>query len=190
MILNNEEEHGVFAISLVEEPAMEDEFVLFSRDEDMKFSKVDEEQQLIMGLIMEPNKKIFRKGSGGYDVYADVETISQISQLYMKNGYQNDITISHDKKVDKGVTIVESWIVLDSQKDKSVLFGKEYKVGSWVGILKVEDKDIWEEYKNSDEIKGFSIEGNFQLQEVDEDIEFTKEEISMILNRLDILDNE
>jgi len=63
--------------------------------------------------------------------------------------------------------MVESWIVEDTQKDKSALYGYELPVGTWFGTYKVNDDELWSEYVESGVLKGFSIEGNFTQTEVE-----------------------
>ena len=80
--------------------------------------------------------------------------------MYLKNGYQNNSTLEHDKALD-GLTLVESWIVEDEVQDKSRKYGLNVPVGTWMGAVKVNNKEIWKEYVKTNKVKGFSIEGYF-----------------------------
>jgi len=150
----------VFAISLVQDPAIESNFVWFDKEK-VQFKKVDTEKRIVVGPVLIPNKKIFRiDGEGqGYEVFFSPETVEKIAQSYLKKGYQGKSTLEHDKKV-SGVTLVESWIKT-SKLDKSNSYGLNLPVGTWVGMFKVDNDDIWNDYVKNGEVKGFSIEGLF-----------------------------
>ena len=150
----------VFAISLVEDPAIEHNFVWFDKEK-VQFEKIDNEKRLVVGPVLIPNKKILRIDGEGkpYEVFFKPETIEKLAQGYLKKGYQSKATLEHDKKV-AGVTLVESW-VKTSKLDKSNSYGLNLPIGSWVGMFKVDNDEIWKDYVKNGEVKGFSIEGIF-----------------------------
>ena len=150
----------IFAISLVEEPAIESNFVWFNKEK-VQFEKIDNEKRLVVGPVLIPNKKILRIDGEGqnYEVFFKPETIEKLAQGYLKKGYQGKSTLEHDKKV-SGVTLVESWIKT-SKLDKSNSYGLNLPIGSWVGMFKVDNDEIWNDYVKNGEVKGFSIEGIF-----------------------------
>jgi hypothetical protein len=73
--------------------------------------------------------------------------------------YTDQATLEHDSKI-KGVTLVESW-VKDGQFDKSNNYGLNLPKGTWVGMFKITDDKIWNDYIKNGKVKGFSIEGLF-----------------------------
>lgn len=152
---------GVFANSFVNKGAIERDFVAFDKVE-IKFQNIDEEQRLVAGPLLIPNKKIPRMDDqfGIYAVYFKPETIAEISKRFMKNKYNSEVTVDHEKKV-KDVYLVESWIIEESKKDKSNLYGFTLPKGTWFGIYKVENDKVWEDVK-AGKYKGFSIEGIFE----------------------------
>ena len=75
-------------------------------------------------------------------------------------GKQNNATLEHQFDIE-GLTLVESWIVEDKQKDKSALYGMDVPVGTWMGAVKVNNEEIWNDFVKSGDVKGFSIEGFF-----------------------------
>jgi len=161
LTLENEETDGVFALSLVENPAIEMDFVYFGSE--YKFQSVNDEKRLIVGPILVPNKKILRVDGAGipYEVYLSEDTVRRIAHNYMKNGYQNEATLEHDKKID-GVSLTESWIVESREKDKSKLYNMTLPVGTWAGVFKIENDEIWEDYVKTGKVKGISVEGIFE----------------------------
>ena len=161
LILDEEQEDsGIDAISIVESPAIESDFVALNNQE-IKLAEVDKEKKILLGALLIPNKPIFRNGDeGDYYIFFSKETIVKASQMYLKNGYQNNSTLEH-KDTLKGLTLVESWIVEDKVNDKSRKYGLDVPVGTWMGAVKVNNDEIWNEYVKSGKVKGFSIEGYF-----------------------------
>mgnify|MGYP003119636763 CR=1 FL=1 len=161
LILDEEQEDsGIDAISIVESPAIESDFVALNNQE-IKLAELDKEKKILLGALLIPNKPIFRNGDeGDYYIFFSKETIVKASQMYLKNGYQNNSTLEH-KDTLKGLTLVESWIVEDEVNDKSRKYGLDVPVGTWMGAVKVNNDEIWNEYVKSGKVKGFSIEGYF-----------------------------
>jgi hypothetical protein len=150
----------VFAISLVESPAIESDFVYFDK-ETVHFAKVDTEQRMVLGPILIPDKKILRVDGEGqpYHVFFTKDTVKKLAQNYLMKKYTDSATLEHDKKI-KGVHLVESW-VKDGKLDKSNGYGLSLPEGTWVGMFKITDDKIWNEYVKDGKVKGFSIEGLF-----------------------------
>ena len=161
LILDEEqEEGGIEAISIVESPAIESDFVALNNQE-IKLAEIDKEKRILLGALLIPNKPIYRKGDeGDYYIFFSKDTIVKASQMYLKNGYQNSTTLEHDQTL-KGLTLVESWIVESETQDKSRKYGLDVPVGTWMGAVKVNNNEIWNEYVKTDKVKGFSIEGYF-----------------------------
>ena len=161
LVIEDENIDGIFAISLVQDPAIEADFVYFDKEK-VLFSSVDNEQRLVMGAILIPNKKILRIDGEGktYHVFFKPETIKRLSEMYLKNKYTDKATLEHNQKIN-GVTLVESWIKESASKDKSALYNLNAPVGSWLGTFKIDNDTIWNDYVKTGDVKGFSIEGLF-----------------------------
>ena len=161
LILDEEQEDsGVEAISIVESPAIEEDFVALKSNE-IKLAEISKDKKLLMGALLVPNKPIYRKaGKDEYYIYFSKDTISKASQLYLRNGNQNNSTLEHQHELN-GLTLVESWIVEDKIKDKSRLYNLNVPVGTWMGTVKVNNDEVWNEYVKTNKVKGFSIEGYF-----------------------------
>jgi len=162
LVLNEEEElNGIEAISVVENPAIEENWVALKKHE-IQLKTVDEEKRLLMGMALIPKKQIFRrneKTGEEFYIYFSKKTIRKASELFFKKSNQNNTTLEHETKL-KGLTVVESWIVEDTIKDKSNLYGFNAVEGTWMISMKVDNDEVWKEVKNGS-IKGFSIEGYF-----------------------------
>ena len=150
----------IFAISLVESPAIESDFVYFDK-EVVQFAAVDTEQRMLIGPILVPDKKILRVDGEGqpYHVFFSKDTVKKLAQNYLMKKYTDKATLEHGESI-KGVDLVESW-VKDGLLDKSNNYGLNLPQGSWVGLFKISDESIWNDYVKTGKVKGFSIEGLF-----------------------------
>jgi hypothetical protein len=159
--IEDENVDEVFAISLVESPAMESDFVYFDKEE-VQFAAIDKEEQMLIGAVLIPEKKILRIDGEGqpYHVFFSKETVKKLAQNYLMKKYTDKATLEHDSKI-KGVHLVESWIK-ESKLDKSNQYNLNLPVGSWVGLFKITDSKLWKDYVKTGKVKGFSIEGLFE----------------------------
>ena len=176
LILDEDEAIGVEAISVVENPAIESDFIALNNQE-IKLAEINKEKRLLMGALLIPQKPIYRRnGEEEYYIFFSKKTVARASQMYLQNGNQSQSTLEHDKQL-KGLTLVESWIVEDKAKDKTALYGLDVPVGTWMGSVKVDNDDIWNDYVKTGKVKGFSIEGYFadKLERPNEEL---KEDLS------------
>lgn len=172
---------GVEAISLVEFPAIEENFVALSQHK-VEFKTLDEDKRVVVGLALVPDKKILRKRERGlYNIVFSKETVRLASELYLKRLKNNNATLEHEVPVE-GVSVIESWIVEDASMDKSNLYGLNAVEGAWVVKMKIDNDQTWKEVKEGKYL-GFSIEAFFS----DREEEFSKDEqtLNEIKNILD-----
>tara|TARA_R110001632_G_scaffold120942_1_gene233629 strand:+ start:228 stop:1166 length:939 start_codon:yes stop_codon:yes gene_type:complete len=160
LILDEDSEIGVEAISVVESPAIEEEFIAL-KSQEFKFAEINKEKRILMGALLIPNKPIYRRnGDDEYYIYFSKDTVLKASQLYLTQGNQNNTTLEHQYEIN-GLSLVESWLVEDKVHDKSVKYGMDLPLGTWVGSVKVNNDKIWNEFVKTGKVKGFSIEGYF-----------------------------
>lgn len=175
---------GIYAISLVEFPAIEENFVALSQHK-VEFKTLDEDKRIVVGLALVPNKKIYRrKKDYEYNIVFSDETVRKASELYLKSLKNNNTTLEH-QSLTSGVSVIESWIVEDERMDKSNIYGLNASKGSWVVTMKVDNDNVWEDIKNKKYL-GLSIEGIFSdkvdLSEEKSEEQITIEQIKQILN--------
>ena len=182
LILDDDKATGVEAISIVENPAIEENFVALNKEIEIKLAEVDSDKRILMGAALIPNKNIYRRsGNDEYYIFFSKDTVKKASELYLMNGFQNNATLEHNTKL-KDLSVVESWIV-ESEVDKSRNYGLEMPIGTWMVSMKVNNEDIWQEFVKTKKVKGFSIEGyfsdkvemNFQKAKDEELLELIKE---------------
>lgn len=159
LIIKDESKDGVFAISLVESPAIEEDFVYLSSHE-IELKVVDEEQRIVVGYALIPDKEIYRKVKDTeFNIIFSKETVRLTSELYMKQLNLNNVTVDHTKKI-QGASVIESWITEDEKHDKVNLYGLKPILGGWVVKMKIYNDEEWKSVKDG-KYKGFSIEGKF-----------------------------
>ena len=148
---------GVYKISLVDAPAIMSEFILFSEDEKKKLCFRDEDRHVITGPCMIPNLPIFRVDDTGFEYYVQfsAETIRKSAELFMKNGFQSNISVDHRFDVE-GAYVFESYIVDGKRGISPSDLG--LPDGSWVVSIKCDNMELWDKLKNSDLLHGMSIE--------------------------------
>ncbi len=155
------EEMGVFAISLVENPAIEVNGIYLSSDDSIQVQlKEDEEQGLFAGVVLRPDKLIKRKDEEGiFYIKFSTDTVRQLAYNYLSNNRQAQTTEEHQKQID-GVIVAETWTVLDSDNDKGNALGLSVQKGDWVAMFDVQNEEIKGKLRTG-ELKGISIEGRF-----------------------------
>ena len=155
------------AISMVTEPAIESDFVFFSKDKDIvKEAFSSDEKHMVYGAVLRPDFPIYRyDGENEYYLEFTSESIERMARDYMMNYRQGNVTIQHEEYANE-VFMVESWIKQDMDKDKSVSVGldKSLPIGTWFCGFYVNNHDVWERIK-SGELKGFSVEAMIDLED-------------------------
>lgn len=151
----------LFAVSLVEDPAIESNFIALSKERIP--IKLEDEKRLLVGAALVPNKPIYRNVNGKeFYISFDEATIEKLAQDFLANDYQHNVTVEHQDNVDD-IVVVESWIKT-SENDKSVGYGLNEPIGTWFIGMKVNNDEIWQRIKDG-YYKGFSIEAIVGLDE-------------------------
>jgi hypothetical protein len=182
---------GIEAISVVENPAIEEDFIALKKHE-VQLAEVDAEKRILMGPALIPNKQIYRtNGEEEYNIFFSEDTVKKASELFLSRGKQNNSTLEHQVDL-QGLSVVESWIIEDSNMDKSKKYGLSLPKGTWMVSVKVNNDDIWNNYVKEGKVKGFSIEGFFadKLDGPNESVEedFSSDELEAIATLYDLED--
>jgi hypothetical protein len=153
-----------YAISMVEAPAIESDFVALSKEEEVKVFLESDERHMVYGAALIPDRDIYRNnGEQEFYISFTKESIEKMSQDFMKNYRQNEVTLDHEEMAND-ITITESWLVEDPYRDKANALGINVPKGTWMIGMKVNQIDVWERVK-SGELKGFSVESMISLEE-------------------------
>lgn len=183
LFIDDEDQSGIEAISLVEFPAIEENFVALSKHK-IELKTMDEEKRLVVGLALVPDKKIYRNNGGfEYNITFSKDTVRKAAEKYLKSLKIHNATIEHEMEVD-GVYLTESWIVEDVQKDKTALYDLNAPEGAWAVSMRIENDEIWQDVK-AGKYLGFSIEGIFnENQGWDEEDLSVMNKINQLLDEL------
>lgn len=167
------EEDKMMTISLVDFPATEADFLAFDKqNERVMFSVENEEKRLVRGLVMAANQLIYRfsPNFGEYYIMYEPETIRQMAEKYLKDGFQNNVDLMHDGQLVDGVNMVQ-FFIKDTENGINPKPFEDYEDGSLFAEFHIENDDVWAQIKDGD-FKGFSLEGFFSI----EPMEFSKQE--------------
>lgn len=155
-------------ISFVNKPAIEQDFMLFSANQDkFQFANVEEEKMLVTGCAMRPNFKMLQRDNKTGELFNAVFSEAQVekcSQIFLKNSNHLQTNLEHGQLLSKneieGVFVVESWIVQDPTNDKANALGfSNISKGDWYVSFKIINPEFWSYLKKAG--GGFSIEGLF-----------------------------
>lgn len=164
----DENDSLVYAVSFVENPAVETNFVYLNEDEKPKrYVKLEsDEKRMVYGCALRADFPIYRRyGYEEFYITFSSDAIEKLSQKFLKKGFQANMTQDHLSDV-QGVTITESWIKVDAEKDKSIALGlDDVAVGSWFIGCSVDDDNVWNDIKEG-RWSGFSIEAEVLLNEI------------------------
>lgn len=168
-------------LSLVARPAIEEDFMLFSEAEELRFS-TDDEKHIAFGAAMVADKPIIRRNDDGslFYVVFSADVIRSLVQSFMANP-EHTFSEDHNGKALEGVTIIESFFKRDGLQPKGF---EHIADGSWFVSLKIDNEQVWQDLK-SGKRKGFSIECNVTSKERPQSVAMEEvDEIDEIINSL------
>ena len=161
IVVEDGDETGISLISLVEDPAIVMKGMTFNEEKSfLSFKEADGEKQIIVGPALIPGMRIYREDDkfGEYYVMFSKETIEKMVEKFNKYGSNRKINVDHSNQM-VDAFIMEDWIVEDEVYDKSRKYGIEVPVGTYMIMVKIEDKKFWNEEVKGNSKFGFSIEG-------------------------------
>jgi len=182
----NNLELGIRAVSLVEDPAIESNFVTLKNENRIELAEVNKERRILLGAVLIPNKPILRvEDDKEYYIYFSKETIAKIAVMLAKNKLNDQVTQDHSKFI-KDMTIFETWQTEHKEMDKSAFYGLDIPVGTLCMSMKADNEEVYNLAKEG-KIKGFSIEGFFsdkldkkEPSKEDKEIEILTEIMAML----------
>ena len=191
VIDENEELFGIEAISVVENPAIEEDFIALKNQDQIRLAEVSKEKRILMGAALIPDKPIYRKSDDNeFYIYFSKDTVAKASQMFLQAGNQGQATMEHATEKLEGMTVVESWIIEDEVHDKSRKYGLDMPVGTWMVSMKCDNDEVWAKVKEQ-KIRGFSIEGYFadrlSNRPLDKQVDQLTEEDKLLNEILDVL---
>lgn len=164
--INDEDETGLDAISLVQHPAVEVDFLCFNEDvKEIDFS-ADEDKHILTAVALRADHPIYRRnGDYEYWVVFTKDVIRRIVTKYAKKNLFNSVNIEHnDYSFVKSAYMIESYIV---DKARGIVPSEfsDIEDGSWIVSYYIDDESLWDTVKNTDVLNGLSVQGLFKLVE-------------------------
>lgn len=185
----NDPESGMTCISMVDSPAIQTDFLCFEKEEKMAFAVQDADKHIVTGPAIIANMPIYRYSPqlNEYYVVFDEETIDNIILKYSKLGLWNEVSLQHDGHNINSAIMIEFY----KKDSKTGIVPKEYEDvadGSLFVSYKITDEELWNQIKNGDDIKGFSIEITADLEATDEQIDDGQEDDDWFEELMDLLE--
>ena len=171
LTIDDRDEVGVTAVALVDKPAIERAFMAFKNVE-QRFKATDSERKIVSGALMVPDMPIYRKDNerGEYMAFYSADTIWKMNEKFMRQNKGADVNLMHDPKqlAGSGTYLIESFIIDESRGIKTPENFEPLPNGSWFVSYKVGDA-IWQDFIKTGVFTGFSLEGMFEMQKVDDE---------------------
>lgn len=161
------DETGIYAISFVDSPANEIEFVALTQQSQPQHLSRDTQKQILTGVVLKPDQLIYRNSPriGEHYIRFSADQIEKIAQKMMRTGIALNTTTHQHQQPLAGNYLVELWIVEDPQRDKSQALGfADLPQGTLMCSYKIEDRKYWDEQVMTGHVRGFSLEGLFNQQ--------------------------
>lgn len=182
--INDEDETGLDAISLVQHPAVEVDFLCFNEDtKEIDFS-ADEDKHILTAVALRADHPIYRRnGDYEYWVVFTKDVIRRLVTKYAKKNLFNSVNIEHnDYSFVKSAYMIESYIV---DKARGIVPSEfsDIEDGSWVVSYYIDDESLWDTVKNTDVLNGLSVQGLFKLVE-EQDFDSQIDPIESLIDEL------
>jgi hypothetical protein len=190
LTINPEDNSFVSAVALVENPAIESDFIAFSKNQKLENFSTNNELKELLGAAMIPDLPIYRNSekAGEYVATFSKATVRQIAQVFAQKGFFNNTNIEHTL-IPADSYIFQSYIT-DEAKGIAAPKGINVPDGSWIVGVKVLNDSVWQNIKDGN-IKGFSVEGIFKLTDLNTTINLSqKSELDTLLEDFESLVND
>lgn len=166
----SDEQCGMLRISLVDDPAVQSNFVAFSKNQQprqLMYAVQDEDKRLVLGVVMRADFPIYRRQSLTDDkemefyIIYKADTIRTMAEKYLAENRQNLVNIMHEKGSEvEGVQMVQYFIKGAGLNPEGF---DNIADGSLFAEFHVTNDEVWNAIKDGT-YRGFSLEGLFDLE--------------------------
>jgi hypothetical protein len=158
-------EQGIDAIALVEQPAIQRNWMAFNKDKEYKFATHNEEKRILAGALIVADYPMYRNMKGKeFYVKFSAQTIEQLADRLVLKDKLRSFNIEHDSNKTIPDLHIQQFFIIDTEKGINTPLGMEtLPNGSLFAFVKVNNEEIWADYCKTGLVKGFSIEGNFEI---------------------------
>lgn len=167
--INDNDETGLDAVSLVQHPAVEVDFLCFSDEAEKINFSADDDKHILTAVALRADHPIYRR-NGDYEYYVvfTKDVIRKLVTKYAKKNLFNSVNIEHnDYSFVKSAYMIESYIV---DKERGIVPNEfsDIEDGSWIVSYYIDNNELWDAVKNTDTLNGVSVQGLFKLKEKEE----------------------
>ena len=147
-VIDDSEESGVKAISIVGDPAFQSSMITFSKEKPKFVALADKKyKQICAGLSLIPDVPVYRVDEifGEYYGVFSKETIEKIVEKYHMEMNMNKLNLNHDENSFIDAFMVEDFIVDSEARVADLkLKGIEHPniMGAWYTAFKIKDKNV------------------------------------------------
>jgi hypothetical protein len=179
-------EQGIDATALVENPAIQRNWMAFKEHKDFKFKTHNEDKRILAGALMVADFPMYRNMNGKeFFVKFSSETIEQLADRMVLNNKLTAFNFEHDSKKELADMHIQQFFIINTELGVNTPLGfEELPNGSLFAFVKVNNEQVWNDYVKTGIVKGFSIEGNFATKE-----EFSEQQIINELEKINKISN-
>jgi hypothetical protein len=172
--------YGIEDIALVSNPAYEELFAKFSNEEiKLNFAVNDEEQRIITGAVMIPDKLVYRNEKGkDFYVVATKDTVYEAAQKFASENRNRRIKLTHETDTNTSDVFIFESFVTNEKRVKEVVNFEHLPIGTWFITCKIESDEVWNQVKQGT-FNGFSLEALFKMKPA---AQLTEREIEALKN--------
>lgn len=180
---------GIYTISLVYSPAVDVEWMTFSKeeekeDEPIKCSVVgDGSEHKVMAVVCRADYPIYRRNDRGEEFYVrfSAETIAKIAERFLRNGYQNAVNVEHiENSYIDGVNM-EQFFIKNSAMGINPKGFENVADGSLFAVYHINNEAVWEAVK-AGQFTGVSLEGYFSYSTENKELRTVAELLDYLRN--------
>jgi uncharacterized protein YfcZ (UPF0381/DUF406 family) len=160
-------EQGIDATALVENPAIQRNWMAFKEHKSYEFKTHNEEKRILAGALMVADFPMYRNMNGKeFFVKFSSETIEQLADRMVLNNKLTAFNFEHDSKKELADMHIQQFFIINTELGVNTPIGfEELPNGSLFAFVKVNNEQVWNDYVKTGIVKGFSIEGNFATKE-------------------------
>jgi hypothetical protein len=179
-------EQGIDATALVENPAIQRNWMAFKEHKSYEFKTHNEDKRILAGALMVADFPMYRNMNGKeFFVKFSSETIEQLADRMVLNNKLTAFNFEHDAKKELADMHIQQFFIINTELGVNTPIGfEELPNGSLFAFVKVNNEQVWNDYVKTGIVKGFSIEGNFATKE-----EFSEQQIINELEQINKINN-
>jgi hypothetical protein len=179
-------EQGIDATALVENPAIQRNWMAFKEHKSYEFKTHNEDKRILAGALMVADFPMYRNMNGKeFFVKFSSETIEQLADRMVLNNKLTAFNFEHDSKKELADMHIQQFFIINTELGVNTPIGfEELPNGSLFAFVKVNNEQVWNDYVKTGIVKGFSIEGNFATKE-----EFSEQQIINELEQINKISN-